>query len=54
MTPEIYSVPADAPVAEIARTLLDNDLHRLFVSDGERLIGTISSSDLLGLLIEEG
>lgn len=53
MTPEVYSVPADAPVQEIARTLLDGGLHRVFVSEGEQLVGTISVSDLLGLLVEE-
>ncbi len=53
MTPEIYSVPSEAPVAEIAKGLLDGGLHRLFVSDGGELVGTISVSDLLGLLMEE-
>jgi CBS domain-containing membrane protein len=53
MTPEIYSVPPEAPVAEIARGLLDGGLHRVFVADGGELVGTISVSDLLGLLVEE-
>ncbi len=53
MTPEVYSVASEAPVAEIAKGLLDGGFHRLFVSDGERLVGTISVSDLLGLLMDE-
>ncbi len=53
MTPEVYSVSSEAPVPEIAKGLLDGGLHRLFVSDGGELIGTISVSDLLGLLMEE-
>jgi CBS domain-containing protein len=53
MTPEVYSVPSEAPVAEVAKSLLDGGLHRIFVSDGGELVGTISVSDLVGLLMEE-
>ena len=53
MTPQVYSVDVDATVSEIARTLLDDHLHRLLVVDGEELVGIVSASDLLGLLIDE-
>ena len=53
MTPQIYSVAIDATVSEIARTLLDEHLHRLLVFDETELVGIVSASDLLGLLIEE-
>ena len=53
MTPQVYSVAIDATVSEIARTLLEGHLHRLLVFDGPKLVGIVSASDLLGLLIEE-
>lgn len=53
MTPQVYSVSIDATVSEVARTLLDGHLHRLLVLDEDELVGVISVSDLLGLLVEE-
>ncbi len=50
MTPSIYSVPEDTPVAEVARTMLDAHLHRLLVTRGDRLAGIITTSDLLQLI----
>jgi CBS domain-containing protein len=52
MTPTIFSVPLDAEVPEIASMMLDGHLHRLLVSDGDEVVGIISTSDLLGLLVE--
>ena len=53
MTPLVYSVAEDAPVSEIAATMLDNHLHRILVTRDEQPVGIISSSDLLGLLVVE-
>ncbi len=52
MNPEIYSVDADTPVSEVAETMLKGHLHRLLVTEGDELVGVISTSDLLGLLVE--
>jgi CBS domain-containing protein len=53
MTPKIFSIPADAPVSEVARMLLEGHLHRLLVTEDDELVGVISTSDLLGLLLDE-
>ena len=53
MTPLIYSVAEDALVSEVAATMLDNHLHRILVTRDEEPVGIISSSDLLGLLVDE-
>lgn len=50
MTPEVVAVAADAPVAEIARTMLDQHIHRVFVREGDAVVGLVSTTDLLGLL----
>lgn len=55
MTPEIHSVSPDAPVSEIAMKMLREHLHRLLVLDEDgKPVGVITTSDLLGLLVEEG
>lgn len=52
MTPEVVSVPIDATVAEIASAMLEQHIHRVFVREGEAIVGLISTTDLLGLLAE--
>jgi len=53
MTPAIDSVPEDATVSEVASRMLDNHVHRLLVTRDGRPVGIITTSDLLGLLIDE-
>lgn len=53
MTPTVYSVEADATVAEVARLMLDGHLHRVLVTKDREAVGIISTSDLLGLLVDE-
>jgi CBS domain-containing protein len=52
MTPTVFAVAADAPVSHVARSMLDGHLHRLLVIDSERVVGIVSTSDLLRLLAE--
>jgi CBS domain-containing protein len=52
MTPEVYTIDVDAPVRDIAQILIDGGIHRIFVEEDGELVGTISSSDLVGLLID--
>jgi CBS domain-containing protein len=53
MTPEVVSVDRTAPIAEVARTMLEGHLHRVLVQDRETLVGIVSTSDLLRLLADE-
>ncbi len=53
MTPEVFSVAEDARVSEVASTMLRGHLHRLLVTREDRPVGIVSTSDLLGLLIDE-
>lgn len=50
MTTSLVTVPPDASVAEVARTLRTNHVHRVLVVEGKRLQGIISSFDLVSLL----
>ena len=53
MTPTVYSVDEEALVSEIASLMLDQHLHRVLVTRGEKVVGIVTTSDLLGLLVEE-
>ncbi len=52
MTSEVVTVDEDASVTEVAQLMVDRHLHRLLVLRGSELVGLISTSDLLGLLLE--
>ena len=52
MTARILSVEADAPVSQMAGMLIDAHVHRLLVTEQGRPVGIVSSTDLLGLLVE--
>ena len=53
MTPSVYAVPEDATVSEVASMMLEGHLHRVLVTREGKVVGIISTSDLLGLLIDE-
>ena len=50
MTPTVYTVPENTPVAKIARTMVAGRIHRLLVTRGGRAVGIVTSLDLVGLL----
>lgn len=47
MTPHRLTISPDAEVKEAAQRMLYADVHRLFVTEGERLIGVISTTDIM-------
>ena len=53
MTPAVVSVAEDATVSEVASKMLDGHVHRLLVTREGQPLGIITTSDLLGLLIDE-
>ena len=50
MSEEVFSVPPDAPVAEVARQMRTHRVHRMIVMDDSRLAGVVTTFDLVGLL----
>lgn len=53
MTPAVWTVSEDATVPEVASLMLKEHLHRLVVVREDEPVGIISTSDLLGLLMDE-
>jgi CBS domain-containing protein len=52
MTPEIFSVPADASVGAAARMMLDAHIHRVLITQSHKVVGIVTTSDFLSLLTE--
>jgi CBS domain-containing protein len=52
MTRTILSLPPETTVEEAARFMADQKIHRLLVMDGERLIGLVTSTDVLNAVGE--
>lgn len=52
MTPAVYTVPEDTPVAKIAEMMVAGHIHRLFVTRQRRVVGIVTSLDLVKLLKE--
>lgn len=53
MTPQLHSVQADASVSAAARLMLDAHIHRLLVTREHKMVGILTTFDLLKLLIDE-
>lgn len=53
MTPKVFAVEEDDPVSDVARSMLEGHVHRLLVIRGGNVVGIISASDMLKLLLDE-
>jgi CBS domain-containing protein len=53
MTPAAYTVPHDTPVSRLAQTMIAGRIHRLLVTRDARVVGIVTSLDLLKLLVTE-
>lgn len=51
MTPRIFSVEEDATVSDAAQMMREAHIHRLLITNGGRMVGIVTTSDLLGLLV---
>jgi predicted transcriptional regulator len=52
MTPVVHQVPETATVAEAARVMVREHIHRLIVTQGRQPVGIITSMDLLRVVAE--
>ena len=53
MTPVIHQVPVTASVAEAARIMVEQHIHRLVVTQGKEPVGIITSMDVLKMIAEQ-
>lgn len=54
MTAEPVTVPADMSVSDLATLMVERDVSRMPVLDGDVLVGIVSKSDIVRSLIAEG
>jgi CBS domain-containing protein len=54
MTPQVHAVPIHASLPEIARTMVDQGIHRVLVQQDSHHVGLVSSFDLLRAVAEGG
>ena len=47
MTPTIFGVPEGMPIGEMADTMIRGRIHRLIVTRGNRVIGIVTTLDML-------
>jgi CBS domain-containing protein len=52
MTRELVTVRPDAPVAEVARVMREQRVHRVLVIDDLQLVGVLTTFDLLRAFFE--
>lgn len=52
MTPKVICVDADASVRMMARVMVKEHIHRLFVAEHGKLAGVVTTSDLLQLMAD--
>ena len=50
MTPKLLSVTPDAPMCEVCALMADKRIHRVFVVEGHKLLGVISTFDVVSWL----
>ena len=46
MTPEVISVTTRTTLADVCAAMVENRVHRVFVTEDERLVGVISTFDV--------
>lgn len=52
MTPRVIDVPPNAPLDYLAKRMVEERVHRVLVTVGRRLVGLVSSTDILRLVSE--
>jgi CBS domain-containing protein len=52
MTRDVISVGPDAPLERVCRTMLDQHVHRVFVCEETKLIGVVTSFDIVRCVAE--
>jgi predicted transcriptional regulator len=52
MTPMIFKVSENTPIQQVAAMMIENLIHRVFVTQKDNVIGIISTPDMLKVILE--
>ena len=47
MTPMVFTAPQDLPLTELARAMSSGQVHRLIITDNKKMLGIVTSMDIL-------
>jgi signal-transduction protein with cAMP-binding, CBS, and nucleotidyltransferase domain len=47
MTNDVISVGCDSTLSEVSAIMVESDIHRVFVTEDEKIIGIVSALDIL-------
>ena len=47
MAQQVISVSADSNLSDVSATMIENDIHRVFVTEDEKIVGIVSALDIL-------
>ena len=53
MTPSILAVDEEMPIGKVAGKMIDARIHRLLVTRDTKVVGILTTTDLLGLLVDD-
>lgn len=53
MTPQIYDVSKHTSVQQVAQVMYRSGIHRVFVTQGDQILGVITAQDMLKVVAEE-
>jgi CBS domain-containing protein len=53
MTPTVLAIDEESTIPQVAKKMIDAHVHRLLVTRQRRVVGIVTTTDLLGLLVED-
>ena len=53
MTPSVLAVDEEMPIGRVASKMIDARIHRLLVTRDLKVVGILTTTDLLGLLVDD-
>ena len=53
MSPVIFDANPETPVSDVAHMMIDGHIHRVLVTENDRVVGLVSSLDLLRIIAQE-
>jgi len=54
MTPVVHTAGPDTPVADLAQLMILARIHRVLITENQKVVGLVSAMDLMGVLAEMG
>jgi CBS domain-containing protein len=54
MTHRVITMPANTQLSDAADRMIEAGIHRLLVTDGDRLVGLVSSTDFVRAISRKG